>query len=62
MAEGKPKPERFIITVEAIPWKADDRPAIYRLRALLKTLIRGYGFRCVELQEPLTPKETTNEN
>src|SRR5882672_205012 len=45
---ANPKPERYIVTFEA---KVDiGRPAIIRLRALLKLALRGFGMRCVELR------------
>ena len=39
--------ERFIITLEAVP--RDSRPAALRLRGALKTLLRGFGLRCVTM-------------
>lgn len=40
------KAERFVIVVEAIP---GDVPAVIRLRRLLKTMLRGFGLRCVSV-------------
>ena len=39
--------ERFTITLEAVP--RDSRPASRRLRGALKTLLRGFGLRCVTI-------------
>jgi hypothetical protein len=35
-----------------------DVPAIVRLRRLLKALLRGYGFRCVRIEEMVTDADT----
>lgn len=44
--------ERFEIVIEAGPGST---PAITRLRAALKTLLRAYGLRCVQAKQ--TPAE-----
>ena len=43
----QPKP-RFSITFEALP---SDVPAINSLRRLLKGMLRGYGFKALEVRE-----------
>lgn len=40
--------ERYLIELEAL---ADDVPAIHRLRAALKVLLRRFGLRCVRSVE-----------
>jgi hypothetical protein len=40
--------ERFTLTIDAL---AEPTPAPIRLRAVLKALLRHYGFRCVEVRE-----------
>jgi hypothetical protein len=44
----KPQPGDFRLTIRP---GADAVPAIARLRRLLKMLLRGYGFRCVAIEE-----------
>lgn len=43
--------ERFTVTLEA---GAGSTPAITRLRAALKCLLRSYGLRCTEAKETTT--------
>lgn len=45
-------PERYTLTVEALPRPV---PAAVRLRALLKALLRAWGFRCLSVV-PSDPK------
>jgi hypothetical protein len=41
--------ERFTITLESVA--GHSTPAVTRLRALLKLMLRGYGLRAVEMRE-----------
>jgi hypothetical protein len=53
LSRCKTEPERFQLTVEAVPgW--GDVPAIIRLRRFLKAALRSYGLRCTEARE-ITP-------
>ena len=45
---GRPDTEVFVITLRA---EMHDVPAIIRLRAALKRLLRDYGLKCVSLTE-----------
>lgn len=45
-------PERFTLIVEAIP---PGPPGSSRLKLLLKSLLRRYGLRCVELKQEENP-------
>jgi hypothetical protein len=38
----------YRLTLEALP---DDVPAHVRLKRVLKGLLRGYGFRCVRVEQ-----------
>jgi hypothetical protein len=60
MTTPKAARPRYQLLLEAQP---GDVPAILRLRRLLKTLLRGYGFRCISAQElpPAEPTPATNE-
>ena len=42
------EPALVRLTLRALP---DAAPAAVRLRRLLKTLIRCYGFRCLQVEE-----------
>ena len=44
------KRPRFKLTLEALP-RPDDAGGIRRLRAALKTLLRSFDLRCVEVCE-----------
>ena len=48
---SQPDTEVFVITLRAEP---HDVPAILRLRAALKRLLRDYGLKCVSLAETQT--------
>lgn len=41
--------QRFALTLETI--NADTRPAVVRLRGLLKVALRGFGLKCVDANE-----------
>lgn len=43
-----PRP-RFIMELEALP--GDQRPAVIRLRQILKLALRGFQMRCVAISE-----------
>lgn len=45
-------PERYVLTLEP---KADEVPAIVRLRALLKHAIRAFRLRCVAIHPEDVP-------
>jgi hypothetical protein len=45
----KPAGETYTITLRALP--GDSRPAIYRVRRLLKFALRACGLKCVMIQE-----------
>ena len=38
----------FVLTLRALP---SDVPVVVRLRGVLKRLLRGYGFRCVTIEQ-----------
>ena len=38
--------ERFALKIESVPGR--DIPTVVRLRGLLKSMLRGFGFRCLE--------------
>jgi hypothetical protein len=42
-------PETFTLTLRALP-DPDDVPAVVRLRRVLKSLLRSYRFRCVDVR------------
>lgn len=56
---SKPPPTRFLLELTAIPWRNDDREPVHRLRALLKAILRGYGFRVTQARE--IKQKTQNE-
>jgi hypothetical protein len=39
---------RFTLVIESVPHEV---PVVNRLRRLLKAMLRGYGLRCVAIQE-----------
>ena len=41
---GATELERYTLEIQALP---DDVPAVVRLRRVLKSLLRGYRFRCL---------------
>jgi hypothetical protein len=41
--------ERIVITLADCPNPHETRPAIVRLRAVCKLLLKGYGLRCVSI-------------
>jgi hypothetical protein len=47
--------ESFRLEIVALP---DDVSAIIRLRRFLKTLLRGYGFRCQRIEETTLKQPT----
>jgi hypothetical protein len=47
---GTPKP-RFVLHLTALPRDNDD-DGMRRLRAVLKLLLRGFGFRCTWISYP----------
>jgi hypothetical protein len=55
--EPRPKKPRYSIVFAASP---DAVPEINRLRRLLKALLRGYGFRAINVEElPVEPSKET---
>jgi hypothetical protein len=54
----KPERPRFVLTLEPLP--GDDPPVFIRLRAALKTLLRAFRFRCVQIQE-IPPESDQHE-
>jgi hypothetical protein len=45
---NRPDPETFVLTLRA---EAHVVPAITRLRAALKRLLKNYGLRCVDVRQ-----------
>ncbi|HKI30280.1 MAG TPA: hypothetical protein VKA46_00210 [Gemmataceae bacterium] len=48
-----PGGERYLLELRALP--DDDAPAVVRLRQVLKSLLRAYGFRAVSVRD-VTPR------
>jgi hypothetical protein len=52
----KKRPKRvYMLTFEALP---DAIPEVIRLRRFLKSMLRGYGFRCLKLVAADTNADT----
>lgn len=55
--------ERFTMTIEVVR-NGDERPPIIRLRSLLKLMRRGFGLRCLEIneqsQQPVLDNHSSN--
>ena len=65
-APPDPPPPRFTLTVEALPdplagprREGVARDPAYRLKLLLKHMLRALGFRCVEVITVLEPPPDT---
>jgi hypothetical protein len=54
LSRCKPEPERFALTLQAVPgW--GDVPAAIRLKRFLKMPLRAYGLKCTECREHARP-------
>lgn len=52
MTTTKPPKPRFILHLEAHPRPGGDHDGLRRLRAVLKLLLRCFGFRCTRIDYP----------
>ena len=57
-----PDRESYVITIRDAANHHETRPAITRLRALLKLMLRGFGLRCVEIRRTNSAAEPTEIN
>jgi hypothetical protein len=58
--------ETYTLTLTPTPWPHDGRPGIIRLKHALKTLLRGFGLRCMEIDfhmpaQPQPPSPTPHQ-
>ena len=52
------KHETYTLTIRAVP---DRMPAVARLRRLLKSMLRGFGFRVVRIVEGERISDSTED-